>query len=178
MSDYQVIPEIDVLVATTVFLKERGVKPYRISVPKGKGMDKTSYQERIWKILTSNSAPDVFPFSPEGPDIIGISETEWWQVECKGFGSAERSTHVDKFQRGLASVVSYYEEKTKGLPKEYEQYKNAQSYLGLALPASPEYLKELNKRVRQPLRKRLNLWVLLYEPELKSIRAVSPEDSY
>ena len=178
MSDYQVIPEIDVLVATTVFLKERGVKPYRISVPKGKGMDKTSYQERIWKILTSNSAPDVFPFSPEGPDIIGISETEWWQVECKGFGSAKRQTHINKFERGLASVVSYYEDEARELPKHYEQYRNVQHYLGLALPASPEYLKELNKRVRQPLRKRLNLWVLLYEPKSKSIRALSPADSY
>ena len=47
---------------------------------------------------------------------------------------------------------------------------------GLALPASPEYLKQLKKRVRQPLRVRLNLWVLLYEPKSKSIRAVSPED--
>ena len=178
MSDYQVIPEIDVLVATTVFLKERGVKPYRISVPKGKGMDKTSYQERIWKILTSNSAPDVYPFSPEGPDIIGISETEWWQVECKGSGKGVQSTQRNNFDRALASVVSYYEEETKGLPKKYEQYKNAQSYLGLALPASPAYLKELKKRVRKPLREILNLWILLYEPELKSIRAVSPEDSY
>lgn len=178
MSDYQVIPEIDVLVATTVFLKERGVKPYRISVPKGKGMDKTSYQERIWKILTSNSAPDVHPFSPEGPDIIGISETEWWQVECKGFGSGKPQTQRNNFDRALASVVSYYEKETKGLPRAYESYSNAQSYLCLALPASPAYLKELKKRVRQPLRKILNLWILLYEPKSKSIRAVSPEDSY
>jgi len=178
MTNYQVIQEIDVLVATTVFLKERGVKPYRISVPKGKGIDKTSAEKQIWQVLTSNSTPDVYPFSEKGPDIIGISETEWWQVECKGSGAGKAPTQRNNFDRALASVVSYYEEETKGLPKQYEQYRNAQPYLGLALPASPEYLKQLNKRVRQPLRKRLNLWILLYEPEPKIIKAVSPADNY
>lgn len=35
-----IIPEIDVLVATVFFLKERGVKCYRISVARGRGIDK------------------------------------------------------------------------------------------------------------------------------------------
>lgn len=178
MTDYQIIPETDVLVATTVFLKERGVKPYRISVPKGKGIDNTSAKNQIWQVLTSNSTPDVYPFSKKGPDIIGISEAEWWQVECKGAGSGTTQTQRNNFDRALASVVSYYGEEIKNLPEQYRQYRNAQPYLGLALPASPEYLKQLRRRVRQPLRERLNLWVLLYEPPSKNIRAVSPEDSY
>ncbi|MBA7472700.1 hypothetical protein ES707_08032 [subsurface metagenome] len=177
MPTYQIIQEIDVLVATTLFLVERGIKPYRFSIAKGKGIDTESAKERLYK--TFCSTPGFVPnFVNDGPDIIGISETEWWQVECKGSGKGVQSTQRNNFDRALASVVSYYEDETMGLSKQYEQYSKAQPYLGLALPASPVYLKELKRRVRQPLRKRLNLWVLLYEPESKSIRTVSPENSY
>lgn len=177
MIDYQVIPEIDVLLASIDFFVARGVKPYQFSIAKGKGIDRESARTRIYEVLISKLIRPV-NFWEEGPDIIGVSETEWWQVECKGSGKGVQSTQRNNFDRALSSVVSYYEKETKGLPRQYELYSNAQPYLGLALPASPAYLKELEKRVRQPLRKRLNLWVLLYEPNSKSIRAVSPEDIY
>lgn len=180
MPTYPIIQEIDVLLATTVFLVERGIKPYRFSIAKGKGIDRESAKEQIWEVIISKGIRPVY-FHEKGQDIIGVSETEWWQVECKGSGKGVQSTQENNFGRALASVVSYYEEETRELPKQYEQYRNAQPYLGLALPASPAYLKELKRKVRQSLRKRLNLWVLLYEPESKSIRAVSPEapeDSY
>ncbi len=177
MPAYQIIQEGKVLAATTLFLLERDVRPYKFSFPTGQGIDTLFIKKEIYGILDSVGI-QRFRVSREGADIIGVSENEWWQIECKGSLTGEPRTQKNNFDRALASVVSYYEEKTKGLPKEYEQYKNAQPYLGLALPASPKYLKELNKRVRQPLRKRLNLWILLYEPESKSIKAVSPEDSY
>jgi hypothetical protein len=177
MIKYQIISENDVLIATIKFLVERGVKPYRLSIAKRKGIDRNSAIIQLLQILGSRNIRPI-SIDEKGQNIIGVSETEWWQIECKGSGKGVQSTVRNNFDRALASVVSYYEEKTKGLPKEYEEYKNAQPYLGLALPASPAYLKELNKRVRQSLRERLNLWVLLYEPVSKSIRAVPPEDSY
>jgi len=174
LTDYQVIPEIDVLIATGHFLVQRGVQLDQFSVPKGKGMDTKSAKNRIYQ--TFYSAPGFVPyFVNEGPDIVGASETEWWQIECKGSGSGKPQTQRNNFDRALASVVSYYGEDIKELP---ESCINAQAYLGLALPASPAYLNELKRRVRQPLRKILNLWVLLYEPKSEKVRAVSPEDSY
>ena len=177
MTEYQVIPEIDVLLASIDFFVTRGVKPYQFSIPKGKGIDRESARTRIYEVLISELIRPV-DFQEKGPDIMGVSETEWWQVECKGSGTGVQSTQRNNFDRALASIVSCYEEETGKLPTPYEQYSNAQPYLGLALPASPAYLKELKRRVRQPLRKRLNLWVLLYKPESKSITAISPEDSY
>jgi len=177
MSDYLIIPEIDVLVATVAFLRERGVTCYGISVPRGKGIDKSAAESSAWAAL-GNDIPHVYPFSSEGADIIGISATEWWKIECKGSGTGKSQTQRNNFDRALASVVSYYCEKPVGLPQRYVHYSGARPYLGLALPASPAYLNELKRRVRQPLRKVLNLWVLLYEPTSETIRAVSPEDSY
>ena len=63
-----------------------------------------------------------FPlFSEHGPDILGLDpqsllkvaneqeigpeNSEWWQIECKGIGG-KPATQRDKFDRGLASVVS------------------------------------------------------------------------
>jgi len=178
MTHYQIVKEIDVLLETIDFLLDRGVKPYRISSPKGKGIDRQSDEQRIWQVLTSNDIPAVYPFSDEGPDIVGISATEWWQVECKGSGAGKAQTQRNNFDRALASVVSYYEKEAKKLPKNYQGWSKAQPYWGLALPASRAYPNELKKRVRQPLRKVLNFWVLLYETESEKIRAVSPEDSY
>ncbi len=174
MTDYPIIQEIDVIIAAGLFLVQRGVQLQQFSIPKGKGIDTVSGQNRVFD--TFRSTKGFVPYlRNEGPDIIGVSETEWWQVECKGSGTGKASTQRNNFDRALASVVSYYGEDTEKLPKECI---NAQPYLGLALPASPAYLKELQKRVRQQLRKRLNLWVLLYEPKSQSIRVVSPQNSY
>jgi len=177
MSAYSIVPEIDVPTAAVVFLRERSVTCYRVSVPRGKGIDKSAAESSAWAAL-GGDIPHVQPFSAEGADIIGVSSTEWWQVECKGSGSGKPQTQRNNFDRALASAVSHYEEKPANLPKKYPHYIGARPYLGLALPASPAYLNELKRRVRQPLRRALNLWILLYEPESKSIMALSPEDSY
>jgi len=177
MSSHLIIPENDVLIATIAFLRERGVTCYGISVARGKGIDKSVMETNAWAAL-GEDIPHVYPFSAEGADIIGISSTEWWKIECKGSGTGKSQTQRNNFDRALASTVSYYEEKPSNLPTKYAHYMNAQPYLGLALPASQAYLKELKRRVRQSLRKALNLWVLLYESNSNKIRAVSPEDDY
>lgn len=182
MTDARTTPEIDILVAASGFLMKRGVKPYQFSPPKGAGIDSEAVHSQIWMkaIEWIANGQDIRPidFPNEGPDIIGISETEWWQIECKGSGFGKESTLRNHFDRALASVVSYYRERPEGLPERYTQHSNAQPYLGLALPTCQTYMNELNRRVRQPLRKTLNLWVLLYEPKSGKIRAISPEDSY
>jgi len=172
-----IVPEIDVLVATVAFLKERGVTCYKISVARGRGIDKRAAEASAWAAL-GDDISHSYPFSSEGADILGISETEWWNVECKGSGTGVSQTQRNNFDRALASTVSYYEEKPSNLPVKYAQYENARPYLGLALPASKAYLNELKRRVRLPLRKTLNLWILLYDLNSKKIRAVSPEEGY
>jgi len=166
-----IVPEPDVLIATTVFLIERGVTPYQFSVATGRGLKTSGAIERLRKAFEAIGRVPVF--AGTGADIMGISETEWWVIECKGSGAGKPQTHRNSFDRALASVVSYFEEKPQGVPSEFE---NATVCLGLALPATPAYLNELKRRVRLPLRKRLNLWVLLYELETSAIKAVSPED--
>jgi len=105
---------------------------------------------------------------------LSISDSEWWIIECKGAGLGKSQTQRNNFDRALASVVSYFEESPQGLGAEHQ---GATVCLGLALPATRAYLNELRRRVRSPLRKRLNLWVLLYELESKKIRAVPPAEA-
>lgn len=169
------IGEGDVLLATFRFLTmERKTIPYRISVPSGKDIDHSSIETSIKDFYkTLNWEPELVG---SGPDIIAISEKEWWCVECKGFGKGKNSTHRNNFDRGLASVVSYYEDKPNIPPGLNEYAKDSGVFLGLALPASTQYLRELERRVRSPLRQRLNLWILLYEQS--KIRAISPSEGF
>ena len=179
MTDGKIIPEIDVLVAASVFLIERGVTPYQFSTPRGAGIDSMSvlWQE-FSKLYSYGQDIKNIKYSNKGPDIIGVSETEWWQVECKGSGTGRPQTQRTNFDRALASVVSYYCDRPEKLPKRYLQHSDAQPYLGLALPSSQEYLKLLKRRVRKPLRKIINLWILLYEPESQKISVVSPDHKW
>jgi hypothetical protein len=144
------------------------VTPHQFSVASGRGIDTQATTNKISNLYEKNSQPE---FSGSGPDIIALSKNEWWHIECKGSGTGKKQTQRNNFDRALASVVSYFGEDRSNLE---EKYKNSRQYLGLALPASPEYINQLIKRVRIPLRKALNLWVLLYEPQTKSIRSIPP----
>lgn len=110
--------------------------------------------------------------------MVAISENEWWAVECKGAGTGKDSTYRNNFDRALSSIVSYYEDSPNNVP---EWAENATVFLGLALPTAKQYQRELERRVRTPLRQRLNLWVLLYDEQLKGpikIKAIAPNESY
>jgi hypothetical protein len=179
MTDNTVIPEIDVLVATSLWLYRRKLLPYQFSIARGRGIDGAVNKEHLRAKLAAAGLPSGFiSFTGDGPDVVAISKTEWWQVECKGVGTGKSQTQRNNFDRALASVVSYYGAPLPELPEEFHGLPEAQPRLGLAIPAARDYLRELNRRVRAPLRQRLNLWVLLYEPSSGEIRAVSPEDSY
>ena len=153
-----IIPETDVLISTVIYLVERGVTPYHFSIPRGRGVDT---QEAKRKLDDAFRATKISPsFSNEGADILALSETEWWHIECKGAGSGKPQTQRTNFDRALSSVVSYYGEDNSKLPKKCDR---AIQYLGLALPETEHYIRELKRRVRKPLRQRLNLWILLYD---------------
>lgn len=85
------------------------------------------------------------------------------------------ATQRNNFDRALASVVSYY---TESPPKDLAAFSNAIQFLGLALPETGYYMSELKHRVSKPLRKTLNLWVLLYNPLGGGVRGIAPDDEY
>ncbi len=173
MNEIKTIGEGEVLLATVHYLISRNAIPFQISAASGKGIDTQQIKENIKQIFGSVSFEPSFLGS--GPDIVAVSENEWWIVECKGVGSGKVQTQRNNFDRALASVVSYYEDNPSNPP---EWAKNASIFLGLALPKSQLYLKELKRRVRLPLRKRLNLWILLYDFSVQNISAIAPNESY
>lgn len=163
-----VISECDVLIAVARWLRLRNVAAVRISVA-GRRSDRQRVRETL--AVDQITAADCHYVS-NGPDIVGQSATEYWQVECKGSGTGVVQTQRNNFDRALASVVSYYVDQPPS---------NSGSvipYLGLALPATADYMRELRRRVRSPLRVRLNLWVLLFNMSDSSIRAVDPVADY
>lgn len=97
MADSKTIPEIDVLVAASDFLMERCVTPYQFSTPRGAGIDSTSVLLQVLSKLAADGQ-DVgqIKYSNKGPDVIGVSETEWWQIECKGSRSGRKATDTTK----------------------------------------------------------------------------------
>lgn len=179
MANTTVIPEIDVLVAASLWLYRRKLLPYQFSVARGRGIDGAVHKEYLQNRLVNAGIPCGFiSFTAEGPDVVAISKTEWWQVECKGVGTGTQQTQRNNFDRALASVVSYYGAPLPELPDELRALAQAEPHLGLAIPAGRDYLRELSRRVRAELRQRLNLWVLLYESSSGEVRALSPNDSY
>ena len=177
MNKERKISEFDVLKATIPFLANRGVVPFQFSISKGQGIN---YGKDISKILEIFKKFSSKPqFSNEGPDVVGSSfdaNDEFWKIECKGLGKGGASTLRNNFDRGLASVVSYNEDENE-LKRKFNS-QNLQLYLGFALPDHPEYLKNLKKRIRKPLRQRLNLWILLYSIDKEIIIPIAPNEDY
>ena len=166
------VKETEIIRAVASFLIHRGALPYRFSVPRGKGMNtgETTDYLRQW-FGKAGFEPE---FSSQGADVEALSDTEWWRIECKGIGSGKSPTHRNNFDRALASVVTYFEEPPYPLG---EKNQNVQLCLGLAVPTSPTFLHQINRRVRSPLRKRLNLWILLCEQPSGVVKAVSPSEN-
>jgi len=170
-----IVTEPQVILATLDWLLERGVLPYRFSISGGTREEREVMKADIhnWyagtsKTLEKSLVPD---FSRGGPDIEAISSSEWWRIECKGAGKGVRRTQRNNFDRALASVVSYYTDQTEEIGADL---KNRALFLGLALPDTDTYINELKRRVGKPLRRRLELWILLFETSTGQIRPISP----
>ena len=170
--------EIEVLIATSIWLSHREPKPtiWRFSLAHGQGINSEVDQSTLKSALDKEGiGGDLILSGGHGPDVTTISSSEFWKIECKGTGIGKKSTQRNNFDRALASVVSYY----NAMPTtSAESVDVPREFLGLALPNSRDYRNELERRVRRPLRRALNLWVLLYEPTGRTIRAVSPEQDY
>jgi hypothetical protein len=167
------VPELDILVASILWLHERGAKPLCASIAKGSEAGRYADHQRFREAL-QQAGLEPCSLATDGPDIIAASESECWQVECKGAGSGVQATQRNNFDRALASVVSYY----GNLPRYMTERCTGAPILGLALPASSVYVRELRRRVSGSLRQVLNMWILLYEPATQHIRAVAPRDDY
>lgn len=173
MISHEIITEGEVLLETLRFLLKRKAIPFQVSVPSGQDIDTNQIKNEVKSIFGNvDFDPD---FVGSGPDVIAVSDSEYWIVECKGTGKGKPQTQRNNFDRALASTVSYYEDKPSNPP---DWAKDSSIFLGLALPNSKQYMNELKRRVRMPLRKRLNLWVLLYDVESKQIKEISPDVDY
>lgn len=165
------VTEPQVVQATMVWLARRGVIPLQFSLSGGTGEEREALKADI---LDRYKGASIDPaFSREGPDIEAVSDSELWRIECKGAGKGSPQTQSSKFNDALAGAVSYYTDKTEEIGPDL---KERALFLGLALSDTDKYMKELKRRVRNPLRQRLNLWILLFEMETGKIRPISPEE--
>ena len=57
-----------------------------------------------------------------------------------------QATQRNNFDRALASVVSYYTDSLPIMPDDLAVLRGAVPHLGLALPETPDYLRELRRR--------------------------------
>lgn len=159
------VAEPEVVIAVNEWLIKRNVLPYCFSIARGSGIDNRAARDRLETLYAKTGFRPSFVSS--GPDVLATSDEEEWAVECKGSGEGKGPTHRNNFDRALASTVSYYGYKGLG--------QSACSHLGLALPTTRAYLRQLRERVKRPLRARLNLWLLLYDPAECRIHAVPPD---
>jgi hypothetical protein len=167
----KLVSENDVVIAASLWLLDRGAIPVRVSMMTPVGSNRYSDERRLRDGLAANGMDTArLSFASDGPDIVAVSEREYWQVECKGAGSGQPSTYRTSFDRGLASVVSYFGTAAE-LPPECG---SRTPILALAIPSVTEYLSQVRRRVRQSLRLQLSLWLLLCNPESLAIAAVSP----
>jgi hypothetical protein len=168
------VPELEILIATTKWPWRRGAVPRRLSISSRSNAGMASDLENLRRAFIDCRIPDGWWNASNGPDLIAASSTEIWEVECKGEGDGVQQTQRNNFDRALASVVSYYggSGAIDSLPE------NATTYLCLALPRTRHYCQQLRRRVRRPLRERLNLWILLYDSATKEVHAVMPNEEY
>lgn len=155
-------PETVILIETAKWFIKKGYDLTSISIPRGKG-----YTGNIKSILEEqlrNIGYDKrINYSPKGADIIAENQDEIWKVECKGLGSGQPQTLRNNFDRALASVVTYFDNENK------------KQILALAIPNAPFYLQQL-LRISKPLRKILNLWILLIDESGHTIIDYKPDD--
>lgn len=145
------------------------------SVPSGERINRARDQQCLSDALLKEAISDsLLTFTSEGPDIVAISKSEFWQVECQGVGAGKQSTQRNNFDRALASAVSYFTDRSPEFLGELSVLNKATPTLGLALPASSDYISNLRKRVRAPLRRSLNLWILIYDPRTGQILPIAP----
>ena len=158
------IPEIDVLIATAIWLHKKGYTLESISIPKRQTMSALSQREKLYsKFTTSNIPLTNGLFRPDGPDIIAHFERSSWKIECKGLGEGGNTTLRNNFDRALASAVSYYNQRD-GLR------------LGLAMAECRDYNNLIRDRIPKALREALDMWIFIYSAADDEIYVIEPSE--
>jgi hypothetical protein len=159
-------PEIDVLIDAAVWIHQNGWRLQSISPPGGQGTKRGDQIQKIKeRLLEAGVIFDNMEFTPGGPDIIARLDSSLWKIECKGLGGGKPQTLKNNFDRAVASTVSYYNKKD-GLR------------LGLVMPKAEPYLGLIRRKIPQALREALSLWILLYNLDDKSVKAIKPEEPF
>jgi hypothetical protein len=157
------IPETRVLIETAKWLVKKGYTLDAISPPKGEGY-KGDIKSELENELKKVGYDKKINYSSGGADIIAQNDNEIWKVECKGRGGGKLQTLRNNFDRALASVITYFDNEDK------------KQFLALAIPKSPSYLKQLT-RISKPLRKAINLWILLVDERDNFVTEYKPDDN-
>ena len=157
----QKIPEIDIIIATALWLNSNGHALKSISIPKGLGIKRdVDKQKLIDKLSAAGISTNSISFKSEGPDIVASFNEGSWKIECKGLGGGKGSTLRNNFDRALASAVSYYDSKT-GIR------------LGFAIPKEDTYFNLIASKIPQPLREVLELWIFFINAD--SVEVIEPK---
>ncbi len=169
-----IVSENDVVIATAVWLAKRGVHTTRVCLITPVASTRYEDQRRLREALVAagEDATNLW-CAKDGADIGAVSETEYWQVECKGTGTGVQSTQRNNVDRAVASAVSYF----ASAEELGSDCAGRTPVLGLALPASREYTALLRRRVRPSLCRALNMWLILCDPSTLEVTAVAPGNS-
>jgi hypothetical protein len=159
----QLISEVDVLYATSIWLIKNDWRLDKISFPKGQEIklnDQLQFFKDTWK-ADSLVIPPTLTFPTNGPDIIATKGIIKWKIECKGYGRGVSSTLRNNFDRALSSCVSYFDD-------------GANVKLGLALP---DYYKiDIQKRAPIALRMALKMSIFLYNTTTHVVDYFEPDN--
>lgn len=174
------VSEFDVLVATAIWLLDQRCSEITVSIAHGQGRPLQQQKKELEEILAEKGVAKI-SFVSHGPDLEAHDNARIWRVECKGLSQGAPSTVENNFERALASVVSYYDEPDSEVDSDLKSIikslhkPDRPIRLALALPHSDRYINLLRKRVKSALRRKLDLWVLMIDPEKKSVDCYDPE---
>lgn len=156
------VSEIDVIIATALWLHSNNYMIQVISIPKGEGIDIAADRQKLMGKLAEKGIPlESIRFESKGPDIIASFDSGIWKIECKGLGKGAEGTLRENFTRTLASTVSYFDSKEN-------------LRLGLAMPKHDTYINLISSKIPRALREVLNLWIFIYNPEINTIDIYDP----
>lgn len=162
---FNTIPEIDVLIATAVWLHSQGWRIESVSIARGQGINTQRDKQKLCaKLSAKGISRDSVLFKSSGADLTAKKGSIIWKIECKGLGAGTSQTLRNNFDRTLASAVSYFDRKN-GLR------------IGLAMPRCDTYVNLIRSRIPQTLREVVNLWILLYNPHGNAIDSYEPRNS-
>ncbi len=138
--------ELEVLIATAIWLVQNGWELEAISVAKGVGLPQIEVQkEAVREAFKNKSMPFVEElFKSRGPDIVARSGETILKIECKGLVKGKSQTLRNNFDRAIASAMSYLDAPW--------------TRIGIALANDYLWALDFGQRLPCALRKATDLW--------------------